>query len=47
MSLAMLKEELSNEYLENIESHLRELRYQRGVLLSAQDIRIGKGRVQE
>jgi len=32
---AMLKRELSDEYLGSVESHLRELRFQQGVLLSA------------
>jgi len=36
----LFKEELSDEYLVGIESHLRELRFKRGVLVSAE---LGKG----
>ena len=37
---AMLKKELSDEYLTSIESHLKELKFRRGVLISAE---LGKG----
>ena len=37
---AMLREELSDEYLQTVDQHLRELQFKRGVLQSAQ---LGKG----
>ncbi len=37
---AMLSKELGDEYFETVEAHLKELRFRRGVLLSAQ---LGKG----
>lgn len=39
---AMLKKELTDEYLETVENHLKELRFSRGVLISAE---LGNGNV--